>query len=463
MKKGRKIASLIIISLVLVVEFLALVIFTVGIMAEEEMFREMLVCVVYSGLLTAMSVIGLVLVACDKKWVLLSLVGTKIVMFFAFLGAMGGADAKSTKACFILAGFCALLFSVTALIIIFVKRANKKRIYGYNTAVDYNYDDDNCVWDEAERHLKSATDEYCKTNNITFEALTDKDIIQIDRYSVVHMAYLFAWLVKNHFVKDNSRNELVKYDINEYDLNIIANETRDPVYIILHWNGTLFSDILKRDHKGRMARQFISEYIGYKEPRFSNTYVSFYLDDYIATTPSGKMYHDDFSWETYHKLEQRINKNYNRYLAQNDAVASTGIALKVFWPLFGVVLDVYAAEGVSDDYIHKCVKHLLKFSDNLITDMCQGMVETLHCQGYNLDSLISETKKGKLAVKGNFIPDSIKIYNPPIGEDRPAYVILGRGSFDSVHGIGIPVLGDKIMGIDYRIYTPNPWLRYYFT
>lgn len=334
----------------------------------------------------------------------------------------------------------ALLFSITGALIIFVfcvvKYAQSKQydhIHRQLKRIPFTPI-------EAERSLNSATEEYCKINNKTIYELTDDERAKIYDYASGEMVYFLAWLVKNDFLSEQ---------INEENLADIKSEKISPIEILYYTHYAIIEDILSEE-----IVPFVNSYYNSApDSEHSFDYSGRYIDHYREAIQNDEnlFYCLDFSWDTYHILEKKIDESYRRFLMENELCQTLYDIEK--WDLLDVHLAVVIADGVSKSYIKSCLNFLNNLSNTTIDNICDILIDFLEV-GNEPEFMFNKRK-----ILEYVLPDTLTIYSPHGRE--PAFVVGCESDFAPQRGVAWSMLGDRIIDIGYRadVENKNVWCR----
>lgn len=292
----------------------------------------------------------------------------------------------------------------------------------------------NWVWDDA-------AVEYSKWKNKELAEFTDEDEEKIYEYATNPMAYFFSWIVKHDFCSD------LFFEKNEsgmVDFEHIKSETINPCDFVSAYMdyGWFREDIDER------ILEFVDDYFeGHR-----------YEDDYNSILrQEGKLYYcHDFSWDTYHKLENLMDEQYKFFLCdmeemQEDLYSESTLP-DVPWHRIGQMLELHVAEGVSQKYVDTCVDHLNHLPDELLQEICDWIFMI-----FEINVNYEAVEENHLLLLEQLYEGSMHIYKPH-GEE-PAFVLGFKAEFQSDYGISVVIRGHEYTEICYRGESSSPWTR----
>lgn len=293
---------------------------------------------------------------------------------------------------------------------------------------------------EAERSMNSAVAEYCKIYNKSIYELTDDERVKIYEYASGDMLYFLAWLVKNDFLSEQ---------INEENIVDIKSEKISPIEILYYTDYAIIEDMLSEE-----IVPFVDSYYNSAAVRCYSIYnFGRYLNHYYEAIRNDKnlFYCLDFSWDTYHILEKKIDESYKYFLRENELCEYLYDIKK--WDLLNVHLAVITADGVSKDYIKCCLNFINNLSEGTIDTLCDMLIDFLEVDNY------PEFMFNRRKILEHILPDTLTIYTPHRSE--PAFVIGCESDFEPEHGIAWSMRGDKIIFMGYRadVESDNVWGR----
>lgn len=297
----------------------------------------------------------------------------------------------------------------------------------------------------------SAALEYCRINNRNIAELTEEECDEIYDYAGMDVTYLIIWLAKNDFLSDIAYANGLADQIKE-----MTQENADPSNLF-----ACFDYVLSQDDMSEEILPFISSYYYLHEYPFrqSGCYEyghGSYLNHYYETirNPEHRLYCIDFSWETYRKLEKKIDESYKYYLREYEECNEYPDG-EWKWDRLGAKLTVVTAYGVTDEYIQSCINALNSLSEAAIDDICDRLVGAFDA----LFDYIPKLEQDKRKVFDYFTPDQMTI-NAPCGNE-PAFIIGGEGELDPEHGIAFSMRGGIILNAGYRadLESDNVWNR----
>lgn len=452
----KKIISIITASVFLTAEFLilAFIVFSIVFLYDDERSEVrvlMIISLVLFTILMVLSVVGIVLIARNKKYVISTLILSKISLWLLAFSALY-IIAFEEYGVAILFGILTLIPSGSAVIIYAVRNINPKNeaqpIYNEN----FGADKAKWYWDEA-------ADEYCRLHEKSIEDLTDEEQALIYEYAGGHIAYMLAWLIRQGFMSEKFMVSTKKSDIDN-----ILNERISPVEFLRDNMDYILDAGSVSDNIVDFLNKYYKNSNGYSlvSRRTGKSYN--YMYDYKKTVEKfSVVYCNAFSWEKYHELEQLINRRYRYYLCvvnylydmENSKAVSHG---KTEWKLFGVYLNVLSDKNVSESYVKKCIDNLEFMSYSMIDDMCKGLIEDVFGGDALLKDILWDDDNRRIINNEYVFPDSMEIYTP-VDESIPAYVISGKSVFEEEHGFSIIIKGDKIIECCQRPDSYNPWVE----
>ncbi len=175
------------------------------------------------------------------------------------------------------------------------------------------------------------------------------------------------------------------------------------------------------------------------------------FDYYEHFCTPGHYYCVDFTWEKFHRLESEIERIYRQFSQRENGFAEKK---KIYSELFDSNITVCAAEGVSEEYINKCIEHFTNPCDELIQSLYKSLkkfaeIDNLAEEGCSEDYEIHDFLR-------LFSPDNMEIYLPE--SDEPAYVIRGAAEkIEPEHGFGLAVRSNIALETTYLLDAENPW------
>ena len=146
--------------------------------------------------------------------------------------------------------------------------------------------------DKAEWQYESCFEAYLKANNKTEDDLTEEDEDRILESSCLMIAYFITWLINNNYLAS---------DISQEDINAVKERKIKTTKIL----PDDFDCTLLRDDISEEILDFVDEY-----------YYKKYTPDSVNVIQSisGKdIFLSEFTWETYDKMEELINKAFAEY------------------------------------------------------------------------------------------------------------------------------------------------------
>ncbi|MDD6825562.1 MAG: hypothetical protein PUE12_05540 [Oscillospiraceae bacterium] len=290
------------------------------------------------------------------------------------------------------------------------------------------------------------TNEYCTANNKIKDNLTDDDYKQIDKFACVPISYLFAWLVKHNYCSG--------YFSCKYNLEWIKTENSDPAeFISEELDGIINYSALSDD-----IREFIDYYYTPADRFLSGSGHKSYQNDYysVIRNPWKVFFNIDFSWDFYHKLEEKIDRQYKYFMiekewAESDIYDENRIAGQIYSDRLGKYFDLYVAEGVRDDYVLLCTNQIKNMSDEMYNHFCDRIYAEFIMQsgGLRADYISRE-----MIIEGL---NSCSIMIPPSYGRKAAYILGFEADFEREHGVSVTVRGDYIIDVSYRMEATSPW------
>lgn len=288
---------------------------------------------------------------------------------------------------------------------------------------------------------ESAAEEYCRIHGKTLEELTEYDNDKIYDYAGNNIVYFLTWIIKNDLYSEYFRQEYGMDMIGE-----IKNEKTNPVEFF----GAYMERFFSVDDLSERILPFMNSYY-VLEASCRNGKYRYYWDDYYETIRNDDhiVYCIDFSWDIYHRLEEKINERYKYFLIENESGDMTEVGT-MRWEMINEELTIEAAEGVSPEYIGLCVNHMNNLSDSVIDGLCDELADW-----YGLGSEMPDVENDKRKILEHLNPDSICIY-PPHG-DEPAFSVGCEPDFEQEHGISWSVRGDELLEVTHRMDIGLPW------
>lgn len=146
--------------------------------------------------------------------------------------------------------------------------------------------------DKADWQYESCFEAYLKANNKTEDDLTEEDEDHILESSCLMIAYFITWLINNNYLVS---------DISQDDINSIKERKIKTTKILTDD----FDCTLLRDDISEEILDFVDDY-------YYNKYTPDSVN--VIQSISGKeIFLSEFSWETYDKMEELINKAFSEY------------------------------------------------------------------------------------------------------------------------------------------------------
>lgn len=388
--------------------------------------------VLHSVGLFVISIIGLRRINNGHKWVIIPNFALKLLLTwfeFGFMCLFVGDDAYIVSVFVFIIGLMAI---GTTLLIKYTNRRIKSQRQGYMIKI---FD---C--DKAEFNLYSAAREYCRLKNKNPSELSADENIELYYYASNPIVYFLTWIIKNDLLSD----EFIRSH-NPYFINDIKNEKADPVQFFgSEMNYTLSSYDLSEYILG-----FINNYYYDSHNMIYSHFTTKYGFDYYEITKysDGILYCSEFSWEKYHKIENRINERYQYYSIIYEKCIEIPNR-KVRWNLLNAELQLETTNRVSDEYIDSCVKHLNNLSDDFIDELCDKLIYFVN---EDRPDIINDKRK----IFDYLHPYSIIINTPQ--NDEPAFIIVCESDFEYDDDIAVTVRNGINLYTGFYADSESPW------
>lgn len=287
-----------------------------------------------------------------------------------------------------------------------------------------------------------AAKEYCRIFGRDINSLTNDESDKIYDYAATSTAYFLAWLIKNDYVSERFLAEH-----NFEDIDNIKCEKASPVDFI----GADMDYKFFRSDMSKEILAFVDYYFGYRLFYYYSENERYFIFDYYTAVKNNNhtYYCVDFSWDKYHELEKIINESYDYYNKCCEHFIDEDVDLfqrrKTRWNKYNEELELLVSNGVSEEYVIKCVEHLNSRGYKFFDDLCNKFLE--------MDIEFDEENKREIL---NQIQPFTMMINTPHGEEV-AYIICGECDFEEEHGFSFTVRGDYILDLCYYMDYESPW------
>ncbi|MBQ8927554.1 MAG: hypothetical protein IJ055_04665 [Oscillospiraceae bacterium] len=267
------------------------------------------------------------------------------------------------------------------------------------------------------------------------ESLTQEDEAAVNRYAAMPAAYLLLWLVHRGFMSERFR------DAHKDPVQLIE---RDPAgYLAEEMDGVLRCGDITPELHPFLDRYFGAD--GWGQPRLYDLDTGAFLADHdrIVLEEGRLPLCTEFDVAHCRALEEQLDARLadwrDVFLAEDPVYVE-----EVFWALFGTRVELHAAPGVPEDYIERCKDHLLRFP--------RERMEQMAAQYADWEYVLPE---GKQMLLDCFVPCRVEI-DLPRGEE-PAYRILGETDLDEEHGFSCTLRGELLLETAQYMDTASPW------
>lgn len=307
--------------------------------------------------------------------------------------------------------------------------------------------------DKAKWRWDAAAKEYCRLYHKMQEELSGEDNGRIYEYAGSPIAYFLAWIIKRDFYSEEFLQEHGMQEI-----EAIKTETGSPAELL----ACGMDYVLRRENMSEQILPFVDYYYESSElkrmrngrPRTER--MQTYEDDYYAVirNPQKLFYCIDFSWDVYHKIEERLDRRYQYHLIESEEYEAVPddmpAAGEVRWELLDRALELQVSKGVPQDYVERCVQHLNCLSDAAIDRICSRILENFE----DAEEISGADENSRLVLNCLYF-GSIRIF-PPHGEE-PAYILGFECEFEEEHGISWTMRGEEVLDMGYRADAASPW------
>lgn len=297
--------------------------------------------------------------------------------------------------------------------------------------------------DKAKWAWNSAAKEYCQLYNRSFESLSNEEKSKFYNYASNPIVYFLTWLIKNDFMSESFMQE---HNFNS--INNIKNERVNPVEFF----GAEMAYVLDSSNISEKILPFMYWYYNkFSSNGFHSHYSTkkYHFDYYeVIKNYNGIFYCTDFSWEKYHRIEDKINDRYKYHLKLYEDEEYSEIRGIGRWDLFNTNLQIKTAKGVSDKYIESCIGQLNCLSNDVIDDLCNELID---CCGEELP----EVKADKRKILNYLHPQTLIINTPH--KNEPAFIVGCECDFEQEHGIAFSMRNDVILYVGYYSDVESPW------
>ena len=404
---------------------------------------------------------GFVRYSMKKKFILSTGLGMKFLVFFLGMGAFRFPVGEPMVSLFFW-----IIGGVVIAIIFFVHHSGKKKQRQMNNQKQQT----NVPWNQirfsrykAKWTWDDAAKEYCEIHNTTLEELTEQENDIIYDYACGYIAYLLAWMIKHDFCSEEFWQEHSAVEIEK-----IKQEQASPVAFV---SAEMDCVVGREDFTEDIVPFLDSYYEGAmlgelrdKRPRTERTIC--YDNDYYAVirNPEHYFYCINFSWDIYHRLEERLDQRYRYYLIRQEEVEAAEADYyfpgekpqerNIQMPALEQSLELRVAKGVTQEYVDRCICHvsnmpealLQQISDKLYDTFYNGIQYTAEETGVAIDKsrLILRLGSGDIMIL------------PPHGNE-PGYMLGFECGFETEHGVGITVRGNEVLDVSYRADVTSPW------
>lgn len=320
------------------------------------------------------------------------------------------------------AGWLAMILSIPlgALIIFMPRIMEKNKIQAQrkrpvSTAAQFTKDKAEWAWE-------AAASEYLRTQVSAAEArnmakeFTDKENEKIFAYAGTPIAYFLGWLVKRDLISEEFRETCGALNIRDLKAEEIT-----PVEFLAAY----MDYVLARDDIAPEARRFVDLY--YRDDTngitFSHRSKRYFFDYYKAvcsTYETPRYYCVDFTWESFHRLEEILDLRYRAFnredfdeettensgTTENGGAAGNG-GLRLQGQYFDTEAELLVEPGTSSYYSQKCADAFTNMSEGLQREIADCMIE------YYTETAPEDPSVGWIL--SHFSPSKVVVFKPDAG------------------------------------------------
>ena len=282
------------------------------------------------------------------------------------------------------------------------------------------------VGDSAAGYFQMAEREYFKLNGIAPNSKPrEGQHTQIMRYAAMPIVYFMVWLAEKgsyseHFMVDEGNGELIEN---------VKNRAADPLELLL-------SQPNKQLNAADLNDEMLDFAALYYDCRISNNsqgyesrgwFSDFFTDADLHGEP---IFCSEFSWVRYERLKKQLDSEFDEYKKAAEMICLWNEFEPMpnfYWQTFDVNVTIFAGEGVSAEYVKRCVEEI--------------------CDSEKLARMAADTAVFGEPPK----PRGLCIYTPY--GDETAYVIEGEDARVAVRG------GEIIYFSELDDPEMSPWAR----
>ncbi len=303
---------------------------------------------------------------------------------------------------------------------------------------------------------KQTTAEYCFQFGKEKRHLTEAERAEVMDYAGYWIAYLTIWAAQRGYLSESFAAR-----VGAECMEACKAETIEPAMLLRQMGYEL-----RRDDFAAELHPFLDTYIDYGADRYlSAENIGTYWNDYCeAARVQRYAYCMPFSWQTCHRLSERIDEEYRFYRIQTEnaqfSAESKAIGEDTLsWKAADANLHIFSDFDVADGkyYIEECKKMLISMDDAQLDALGDALYAALSArEGISLPQTDEKDvhHRGLLRACG-FSRMNIFL---PYGE-APALTLGGNPDFAKEDGIGVVLREGKVLQVGTCADTEqiSPW------